>query len=352
MVWKLLSVIAALCLGATVWFAQLGKNDIKIEKQARDDAEKNLAQVRDRKKQADESLTTKKTQVATLTKDLEKLKGDVQQAVAEVQEKSTALELAKKNLDETAKQLTAMQDKIKEAGDITRLLAQVEELKKSREAAEAGVAAANQALAASNEKLAGLQGKIETSREAEARSHRGELDPTFTARIAQPFPDWGFAVISKGNSGGVVANADLNVKRGNDVVAKLKIRNVEQNIAVADIVPGSLVSGEALRSGDLVVAAPVLKKETPPPAPPVDKGGGAKPPAAGAAADPFAGAPAGGAAPAGAMAADPFGSAPAPAPAPAGADPFATPPAGAAPAAGGAGTKESPSTADPFTKGN
>ena len=306
-------------------------------------------------------MTTKKTLVVTLGKELEKLKGEVAAAVAEAQEKATALELAKKNLDETAKQLALMNEKIKEAGDVERLLAQVTELKKSREEAEGKVAVETQAVAAANEKLSALQKQIETSRETEARARKGELDPTFTARIAQPFSDWGFAVISKGNAAGVVANADLNVKRGDEIVAKLKVRNVEQSISIADIIPGSLAAGNTLRSGDLVVAAPVVKKEPPPP-PPADKGAaGAKPTAPAANADPFAAAaPAAGAAPAPAMAADPFGAAaPAPAPAapaagakPAEADPFATPPAakppaGAAPASG-AGTKESPSTADPL----
>lgn len=352
MVWKLLSVIAALCLGAAVWFANLSKNDIKFEKEAKDNAIKNLAQVNERKEEANKSLETKRTQVATLTKELEKVKDDVVKAVAEVQEKSTALELAKKNLEQTAQQLTTMETKIKEAGDIEKLLAQVAALKKEREAAESKVTAETQAVAAAQEKLGGLQKQIETSREAEARARKGELEPTFTARIAQPFANWGFAVLSKGNSAGVVANADLLVKRNDAVVAKLRVRNVEQTISIADIIPGSLAEGDTLRSGDLVVAAPVVKKEPPPPAAPT-KGGtapAAPAPAAPAAADPFAAAPAPAAAP---MAADPFAAPAAPA-APAAADPFATPPP-AAPAAGGApatgaGTKASPLTNDPFAK--
>jgi hypothetical protein len=170
------------------------------------------------------------------------------------------------------------------------------------------------------------------------------MQDDFTARIAQSFGDWGFAVLNKGNSGGVIANADLQVKRGETVVAKLKVRNVEQNISVVDIVPDSIAEGVLPQSGDVVVVAPREKKDEKAPitdaVPPPPPGPATPAPAV----DPFA-------TPAPAPAAmDPFGgaapAAPA-APAPAAADPFGAAPA--APAAG-AGTQASPSTADPFAK--
>ena len=351
MVWKLLTGISAACLAVAAYFSYISKNDIRMEREAKGTADKNLAEVKKGNADGAESLKQKETQYATLVKDLEKLKVDVSAAEAEGQEKSAALELAKKNLEQTAQQLAAIEKKIEEAGDIEKLLAQVDALKKDKDAAAGAVATEANALAAAQEQLSKVQSDIERSRETEARSRKGELDPAFSARIAQAFSDWGFAVLNKGNAGGVVADAELDVKRGNNVVAKLKVRNVEQAISVADIVPGSLKQGDALRAGDVVVPGPVTKKEAPAPATPAAPAPGA--PAA-APADPF-GAPA--AAPAApAMSADPFGApaapaAPAPAApaAPAAADPFgntpATPPAGA-----GAGTKESPSTADPFAK--
>lgn len=355
MVWKLLTGISAACLAVAAYFSYISKNDIRMEREAKETADKNLAEVKKGNADGAESLKQKETQYATLVKDLEKLKVDVSAAEAEGQEKAAALELAKKNLEQTAQQLAAIEKKIEEAGDIEKLLAQVDALKKDKEAAAGAVATEANALAAAQEQLSKLQSEIERSRDVEARSRKGELDPAFSARIAQAFSDWGFAVLNKGNSGGVVADAELDVKRGSNVVAKLRVRNVEQGISVADIVPGSLKQGDALRSGDVVVPGPVAKKEAPAPATPAAPAPGAAPAAApaGAPADPF-GAPA--AAPAApAMNADPFGAPAAPAPAapaaPAGADPFGAAPAPAAPPAGaGAGTKESPSTADPFAK--
>lgn len=360
MVWKLLSALSAICLAVAAYFANASKSDITHEVELEKRAKTNLAEAKSTKQKGDETLDTKKKQLIALNQDLEKVKGEVLGAETDVKQKEAELELAKKNLEQVTQQLTAVETKIKEAGDIEKLLAQVAALKKDKETAELEVTNQTQALAATKEKIKTIETETGRYRDLEARQRRGQIEPTFQARVAQSFGEWGFAVLNKGNTGGVVANADLEVKRGKDVVAKLRVKNVENAISVADIVPGSLAEGDAVRTGDLVVAAPVVVKETPKPAAPAPGAAPATPaaptpaPAPAPGADPFGGGMAPAApAPAPAAGADPFGAAPAPAPAagtpaPAGADPFATPPATTPPAAGGAGTKESPSTADPF----
>ncbi|MDB6074669.1 MAG: hypothetical protein JWO89_2309 [Verrucomicrobiaceae bacterium] len=357
MVWKFLSGISAACLGVALYFAYISKNDIHEERAAEQRAKANFATVQNYKKKADEALAQKGTQLKGLEADRDKLKTDVVTAEADSKKKEADLAQAKKSLTETVEQLTAVQKKIEEAGDVTKLVAQVQALQTEKKSAEAIVAAEAAKVTGIQEKLAGIQQQTERLRTVEANSRKGVIEPTFTARVAQAFTDWGFAVLNKGNNGGVIANAELEVKRGKNIVARLKVRNVEQAIAVADIVPGSLAQGYVVRSGDLVVAAPVKAeppKTTPPagektPAPPVTPGAPpvTTPPAMGAA-DPFAAAPAAPGAPAAPPAApamaDPF----APAPGAAPAAPPATPPAEAPPA--GAGTKTSPSTADPFAK--
>lgn len=354
MVWKLLSALSAVCLAVAAYFAYASKNDVTHEVALEKRAKENLAQAKSSKQTGDERLETKKKQLVALNQDLEKVKEGVISAQTDVTQKEAELELAKKNLEQVTQQLTAVEEKIKEAGDIEKLLAQVAALKKDKEIAELEVTNQTQALAATAGRIKTIQDETARYRELEARQRRGQIEPTFEARIAQAFGEWGFAVLNKGNTGGVVANADLEVKRGKEVVARLKVKNVENLISVADIVPGSVAEGDAVRSGDLVVAAPVTATAPKPAAAPVEAGSSAPAPSADPAAapapalgaDPFGGmAPA----PAPAAGADPFGAPPAPAPAPAGADPFGAPatPAPATPPAGD-GTKENPSTADPF----
>ena len=344
MAWKILSLLSVLCLAVAAYFANASKHDITNEMALEKRAKENLAEAKAQKIKGDEGLVAKNKQLVAVTEDINKVKTDVAAAETGVKEMEAGLELAKKNLEQITQQLAAMQAKIDEAGDIEKLLAQVSTLKKDKEAAELEVTNQTQALSAIAGKIAAIEADTARYRDLDARQRRGVMEPTFEARVAQYFGDWGFVVLSKGNAGGVVANAELNVTRGKDVVAKLKVKNVENNTSVADVIPGSLAEGDSLRSGDMVVPAPEAAKPMPTekkdaPVEPKPDGTTATPhPPVDTMAQPQS-QPAGG---------DPFGS-PAPAPAPAaGADPFGSPAPATPPAGAEAGTKENPSTADPF----
>jgi hypothetical protein len=258
-------------------------------------------------------------------------------------------------LEQVSQQVSVLDAKIKDAGDIKGLIAQIEALKKDQLAAEGEVANKEQALSQAQNKLAELKGAVASYEATEERIRKGVVEADFNARVSGVFDEWGFVVLNKGNNGGVFANALLEVKRGKDVIAKLKVKNVEPLISVADVVKGSLVDGNVIRSGDMVVASadqpavdkggPVKKPTTEETAAPASQSMPTAPPAA---SDPF-GAPAmGGAAPA-APASDPFGAAPA-APAMDGAAPAvpASDPFGAAPAAPPAGGTTPAPASDPF----
>lgn len=353
MLWKLLSGLSALCLAAAAYFAYDNGKALKAEKARVLTAEANLKQLRDRKIQADEVQKNKATQLETVKKEVDDTKQKVAKAAADSQEKQAALDLAKNNLTQVVQQVDTIQKKIDELGNVEKLLAQVEALKKEKVDAEGAVATQTQKLALQQEALATLQKQIVSFRDLEVRARKGIVEPAFNARVSSVFPAWGFVILNKGNSGGVFANADLEVKRGKDVVAKLKVRNVEQRISVADVVPGSVTEGDFVRSGDLVVAAATQSAAQP--AAPATPSTPAAPEAPGG---PTPAAPAPAAPAPGAMSTDPFaagGAMPPAAPAPAGAmssDPFGAPPAStpapAAPTPPAPGTPAAPSTADPF----
>lgn len=367
MVWKILSGISAVCLAVSAYFAFDNGKKLKTELELSARADKDLASLRSRKEQGDEVQKNKIAMLETKKKELEETKEKVVKAAADSQEKDAALQLAKNTLDQVSQQVGTIQKKIDELGNVEKLLAQVEALKGEKAAAEGELASQSQQLAFKQEAVSNLQKEVARLRDYQARATKGIVESDFTARVASVFGDWGFVILNKGNSGGVFANANLDVKRGQDVVAKLRVRNVEQQISVADVIPGSVAEGQFLRSGDLVVASAAQTQPTAPapgaapaaaggaapatPPPAMDGAAPAPAPAAGMS-DPF-GAPAPAAPPAAGMNSDPFGAAPAapatPAPAPAAgmnSDPFGAAPT--TPPAGGAGTKENPSKADPF----
>jgi len=363
MVWKILSALTAVCLGTACYFAWANQKTLQEERKREAYAKANLDQQKAHIVQAEEAKKNRETQLATANKDLETTKAAVVDTTAKATTKEQELAVVKTNLEQLTKVVNDLQKQIDDAGDIKALMAQIEGIKKERAEKEAELANQNHRFAAAQERVKQLTSAAKEAEDREARGRRGIVDSDFTAKVAQSFTDWGFVVLNKGNGGGVFANADLEVKRGKEIVAKLKVRDVEQNSSVADLVKGTLAEGERIRPGDLVVAAAEQsgKTATAPkggaaaPAPAVPGAPAAPAPAPTMSSDPF-GAPAaapGAPAAAPAMNSDPFG---APAAAPAApamnSDPFgaapATPPAGGAPAAPPAGGATPPSTADPF----
>lgn len=354
MVWKILSALSAVCLGVACYFAWTNQKALVEERKREAYFTANLKEVKDHKDQAGEAKKNREAQLATANTDLETTKTAVIDTTAKAQTKEAELAVAKTNLDQVTKIVKDLEKQIADAGDIPGLLAQIESIKKERAEAEAALANQINRLAAAQERVGNLTASAVAAEERESRGRRGIVDDDFTANVSQAFTDWGFVVLNKGNGGGVFANADLEVKRGKEIVAKLKVRNVEQTSSVADLVKGSLAEGERIRPGDLVVASAEQSAK-------IAKGAGAATKDGGAAApvDP-------GAAPAPtppAMESDPFGAPMAPAPAaPAASDPFGAPaapapaadpamgadPFGAPPAAPAGGTPAAPSSADPF----
>lgn len=362
MLWKILSGLSAVILAIGLWFSYKAQVAVREERKLAERSAQHLKATQQEFARATELKAAKEKEFVELEKQREVNNAEYAKVNEEIAEKAKELEVTQSNLTEVKKQIAQLEEKITKAGDIEKLQAQLKDLNKQKEAAESGLANRQQQLALADEKIARVQDGIKNVQEVDSRQKRGIVGPEFSARVSQTFPDYGFVVLNKGNSEGVFANALLDVKRGRQTVARLKVRNVEQGRSVADLVPGSIAEGAALRSGDLVVASQVQPQTSPEPtapAAPVDPALNAPAPATPPSDDPF-GSPAATPAPAEGMApaADPFGApaAPAPAaPAPT-ADPFApAAPAPTAPAAAdpfapapAAGTTTAPSTVDPF----
>ena len=80
-------------------------------------------------------------------------------------------------------------------------------------------------------------------------------------RISSIYRNWGFVILAAGDRQGVVTGSTLDVMRGGEVVAKLKVTAVEAGRASADIVLDSVAAQVTLRTGDTVVAQ--VEEKTP-----------------------------------------------------------------------------------------
>jgi hypothetical protein len=74
-----------------------------------------------------------------------------------------------------------------------------------------------------------------------------------TATVIAANKEWGFVMVNAGRQHGVSPDASLLVKRGNTRIARLRIVTLEDSVTVADVVDESIVPGLEVRPGDKVI---------------------------------------------------------------------------------------------------
>ena len=72
-------------------------------------------------------------------------------------------------------------------------------------------------------------------------------------RILAVNPAWNFVVLNLGDKNGVVNNTELLVKRGTQLLGKVRITSVEPSTSIADIVANSVPQGATISPGDNVI---------------------------------------------------------------------------------------------------
>ncbi len=225
-----------------------------------------------------EALATTDTTVGKATSDLKK-------SQAELKTVADSLTTAKAEATQAASQATAAQgelDKAKnEVADLTRqkseaqtaldqakadLQAKTDELAAAKTTPGTTPEAASpsaelQAQLAEKEALiANLQGKLDSAQAAVTEFRKKDDDRRFLqlqkgleGRILAVNPAWNFVVLNLGDKNGVLNNAELLVKRGRQLVGKVRITSVEPSTSIADIVDSSVPQGFTIAPGDQVI---------------------------------------------------------------------------------------------------
>jgi septal ring factor EnvC (AmiA/AmiB activator) len=87
----------------------------------------------------------------------------------------------------------------------------------------------------------------------EAARKQKQMQKGLEGRVLAVNPAWNFVVISIGDKQGVVSNAELLLKRGDQFLGKVRITSVEPSTSIADIVANTLPEGVSVQPGDTVI---------------------------------------------------------------------------------------------------
>ena len=226
------------------------QEDLKKTKATLRTTQADLTKTKDELKKTNEELTTTKADVETKAKEIATLKGSLDEATKKVADVTAQLEAKTKEAATLADQF----EQIKKVFEGVK----PEELKAKIDQQAADLMKAQTELAEQKQVNVGLTAQLDSTKASKEKAETtvktyvdGTVKAGLEGKVLAYNPGWNFVVLSVGDKAGVRANAPLIVKRGNEMIARLRITTVEPATSIADVVPGS-THGKIL-PGDTVI---------------------------------------------------------------------------------------------------
>lgn len=250
---NIFAILTAVLLAASAFLAFKNKEAYNTEISERQTAERRLstsqAKLDDLQKKRNATIADKEE----ATEATVGLREQEQQQDSKNSALKSDIESKKTQTERQAGEIAEIRDKTKDAGEIKELAGKIKRLQEEITGLEDEKSMKEtertNLLAVRNSTAATVSTYNEESRMITSKKSYGN------ARISSIYGPWGFVTLSAGSSGGIVSGSTLNVMRGGEPVAELRVRSVESGRASADVVPNSLEEGTTLMVGDRVVPA-------------------------------------------------------------------------------------------------
>jgi uncharacterized protein (DUF3084 family) len=252
---KILLIVAILVSLGTAGIGYVNRTTLKETTAELDSTKSSLAKAQGDLQKAKTDTDTVRQDVATVTAAREKAEADLTAARAEVSKANADLAAAKTAADEAKAQVDGLNAQLAEK-DKT-----IADLSAATASAPVAAAPADDTKVQELETLVtSLEGKLRDTEARFAELNKKEQDRAaqkmregLEGRVLAVNPAWNFVVLSIGDRQGVVNNAELLLKRGNQFLGKVRVTSVEPSTSIADIVANSLPSGVSVQPGDSVI---------------------------------------------------------------------------------------------------
>ncbi|MSU59874.1 MAG: hypothetical protein EXS35_17195 [Pedosphaera sp.] len=181
---------------------------------------------------------------------LQKTRADLETATAKYKEATDRAAVSASELAEVKRELSEFQS-VSEAALRSQSEKASVQIRKLRDDFD-GAVAENKFLSRKLQRLTSVIDRDGLGPRTEWKAPNAPVN--FTGKVTVLDPKWQFVVLNAGENQGILPYAELLVTRGGEVVAKLRIKSVEDNQCIANILPG-WGSGK-VAEGDTVIPVP------------------------------------------------------------------------------------------------
>jgi len=178
----------------------------------------------------------------------ENARNELSQAQQQIQDKESALEQAKADMVAKDTRIAEL-----EAASVGGMAATTPEDDTNVEEMKVELAEQETLITKLQGDLSTARAQLEELRERERNRAAQVMRSGLEGKVLAVNQSWNFVVLSLGDRNGVVNNAEMLVKRGGQMIGKIRITSVEPSTSIADIVANSVPRGMSIQPGDNVI---------------------------------------------------------------------------------------------------
>ncbi|MGE9268852.1 MAG: hypothetical protein ACQKBY_12220 [Verrucomicrobiales bacterium] len=201
-----------------------------------------------------------KDEIDALVSETEKLTAEGEELTGKLNEQKEGNSKVELAITEKETEAKGKEDKVNEAKKSLADLGDIPDLVREMKSTQKSVADLTNEIGVLEAKLSQLEqskkalGSTLTTLKDTNRMRRQKKAPAdLSTRVRSVYNTWGFVTIAAGDNDNVMTGSTLQVLRGGEPIAQLKVTSVEANTAAADIVKDSIAEGESVSPGDTVV---------------------------------------------------------------------------------------------------
>lgn len=251
--WKVILLVAALPLAGAAglaWFngealrLQIGNRE---EEQRRvDQAEIQLARLKEELAMAEEQTRTLVADTASRTNELATTNASISEADLKRTTFTDDIKLADAEIE-----LYVQFEK--DLGNIETIEKNMAMLKQSIITVDMDISNVSNLLAVADAKKAETQGDIDRRVTENKNRKAGIITQNIDTKVKAAYNDWGFIVIDAGDAAGIVMNSTLDITRAGKPICKVVVTELEPTQCVGNIIKSSLLPGQLVQVGDSVI---------------------------------------------------------------------------------------------------
>jgi uncharacterized protein HemX len=253
---KLVLALAILCMAGAAFVGVTNKQTRDKEIKARDFAEKEYRETNDQ-------LNDKKTELADAKKSHQEAQDKRDQTSAEVSSLEQSLKRQEKQIADAKGELEKVDIQQKEVDlavkkldgikSVAELIEKEKALKDTLAEKKAAKAEVETKLGSATKHAAVVETQVLDLEKKKIERAKTIALNGLEATVVAVNREWGFVMVNAGMSLGVSASSSLLVKRGEELIARLRIVTLAPDMVVCDVVPETIAEGARVMPGDKVI---------------------------------------------------------------------------------------------------